>query len=232
MEKEQIKNSFLRVKEDIRSLDSELTSLKTEITEIKLLLRGFHEELSSQKLKELAEIPIMKYPTHSRSIPTQNAIPTHNPTVPQEIGGLLSPILGTSIGNEGVPTDRQTDRQTDQHMQNSSNDFSEASEILESLDKIKKEIRSKFKRLTAQEMTVFSTIYQLEEQNPELSNYKEIAKRLKLSESSIRDYTQRIISKGIPLKKAKINNKKIYLSVASELKKLASLPTILRLREL
>ncbi len=116
-------------------------------------------------------------------------------------------------------TDRQTDRQT-------------ASEILDSLDKLKKEIRFKFKRITPQEMSVFSTIYQLEEQNPDHTNYKKISKTLKLSESSIRDYVQRMIHKGIPIKKKKIANKKVILSISPELKRIATLSTIIQLREL
>ena len=229
MEKEQIKQSFLRVKHDILSLEEEMKTLKSELGEIKTLLISLHEEINSQKLIKLASVPI---PTHKPSIPTYPTNPTHNPTVPQEIGGLITPFLGTSTGNKGVPTDRQTDRQTDQQTENMESNLQEASEILESLDKIKREIRSKFKKLTAQEMIVFSTIYQLEEQDFELANYKEISRRLKLSESSIRDYVQRIIAKGIPVKKSKINNKKLLLSISSELKKMASLATIMRLREM
>ena len=80
-------------------------------------------------------------------------------------------------------------------------------------------------------MLVFSTIYQLEEQNIE-PNYKGLALKLGLSESSIRDYVQRMINKGIPIKKHKINNKKLVLSISSDLKKIASLSTIIKLREL
>ena len=80
-------------------------------------------------------------------------------------------------------------------------------------------------------MSVFSTIYQLGELEQELT-YKIISKHLKLSESSIRDYVQRMINKGIPIKKQKINNKKICLSISLELKKIATLSTIIQLREL
>jgi hypothetical protein len=41
-----------------------------------------------------------------------------------------------------------------------------------------------------------------------------------------------MINKGIPIHKNKINNKKITLSISPDLKKIASLPTIIRLREL
>ena len=111
-------------------------------------------------------------------------------------------------------------------------EIDKAAEMLDSLDNIRKEIRLKFKRLTQQEMLVFSTIYQLEEQNPGKTNYQIIAKTIKLSQSSIRDYVQRMINKGIPIKKHKINNKKIFVSISPELKKITTLSTIIQLRGL
>ena len=226
MEEERIKEAFSKVKQDILILGNELSQIKLEIHEIKQLLEVFHDELSTSTLRQIN--------------PTHPANPTDNPTVPYEIGGLKSPNFGTSIGNQGVPTDRQTDRQTDNptHFlpeipsKNIETSLQEATEILESLDALKKEIRFKFKRITSQEMLVFSTIYQLEEQDPNSVTYRQIALKLKLSESSIRDYVLRMINKGIPIKKYKINNKKLILSISSELKKIATLSAIIRLREL
>ena len=103
--------------------------------------------------------------------------------------------------------------------------------MLDSLDNLKKEIRLKFKRLTDQEMTVFTTLYQLSE-SENYADYRAISTKLNLSESSIRDYIGRLIKKGIPVEKTKINNKTIQLSVSSNLKKIATLPTILKLREM
>ena len=81
-------------------------------------------------------------------------------------------------------------------------------------------------------MLVFSTIYQLEEQGNREITYKLLSKSLKLSESSIRDYVQRMIHKGVSIQKEKINNKKLLLTISPNLKKIASLPTIIQLREL
>jgi hypothetical protein len=162
---------------------------------------------------------------------------------------LNSQNKGISTGNGGVPTDRQTDRQTDQQTNKSSHNLydeekinekqlskknasvEEVSEILDSLDNLKKELRLKFKRLTSQEIAVFSTIYQLEEEGMEV-DYKTIAEKLNLTESSIRDYVGRLIKKDIPVEKIKVNNKSIVLSISRNLKKIASLSTILKLRDL
>jgi DNA-binding MarR family transcriptional regulator len=155
-----------------------------------------------------------------------------------------------STGNRGVQTDRQTDRQTDieckkgsyNHKKIEQNNFNNklkvtsgsidsAVEMLDSLDSIKREIRLKFKRLTEQEILVFSTIYQLEEEFG-YSDYKSIAKKINLTESSIRDYIRRLINKGIPIIKNRINNKEIRLSISQNLRRIATLNTILELRDI
>ncbi|MGV8151824.1 MAG: HTH domain-containing protein [Candidatus Nanoarchaeia archaeon] len=234
MEKEEIKSAFLRVKQDI-------TGLKSDITELKDLVLNLYQEIDSLKLVKTSEIPLLPsstlIKTDSSINPTLSNTPTHNPTLPQEIGGLKSQYLDISTGNEGVPTDRQTHQQTNQQMRNTpisdiEDHIRSAGLILESLDSIRKEIRLKFKHITSQEMTVFSTIYQLEEADSPTVTYNKIAKILHLSPSSIRDYVQRIISKGIPINKEKINNKQVVLSIPKDLKKIASLSTIISLREL
>ena len=102
---------------------------------------------------------------------------------------------------------------------------------LNSLDNIRKEIHLKFKHLTDQEMRVFSVLYGLEEQNMEIT-YKTLSIKLFLSESSIRDYINKLINKGIPIEKMKKDNKIIYLKISNELKDLVSLSSILELRSL
>ena len=221
-------------------------------------------------------------PTHSTYNPTFTQInPTHFqiPTDKMPFYGLKSQNIPISSGNDGVPTDRQANQQTDQQtlqhnskfVLNTSNTFSEqplphfpqslipsspsqnpaiialqttltpqekhkdqllrASEILNSLDSLKREIRLKFKRLTSQEMLIFSLIYTSEESG-ELVDYKFLSSQSNLSESSIRDYVHKIVGKGIPIIKEKVNNKSILLHISPDLKKLSSLETIQRLREI
>ncbi len=230
-EKDLIKLAFEKVKQDIDFLNNEILELKISINEFKLLLNNIKPPpKNTTTIRQL----------NSTKSVTSTDNTTDNTTVPQEIGGLKPLNLDSSIGNEGASTDRQTDRQTDNSTYKYTEDtqksiesnIKQASEIFESLDVLKKEIRLKFKHLTSQEMLVFSTIYQLEEQNYNQITYKQLSKHLKLSESSIRDYIQRMTNKGISIKKHKINNKQIQLSISSELKKIASLSTIIQLREL
>lgn len=193
--------------------------------------------------------------------PTEKDTPAHIPAQNQALYSLKTPISNFSIGNKGVPADSQTVRQSVnrqenrvltelsipktakkiQHIDNQtiqqhtpktvSKPLESVSQILQSLDTIKKEIRHKFKRLTSQEMAVFSSIYQSEEEGF-IVDYPLLAQKLQLTQSSIRDYIQRLLKKGIPIIKNKENNKKIVLSISSELKKIASLSTITQLREL
>jgi len=173
------------------------------------------------------------YPSTNRHI--SSAFSTHSSTHNPDFRSLKSQNLGISTGNDGVPTDRQTDtstdRQTEASMKFQEKSFDNAMAILDSLDSIKKDIRLKFKRLTEQEITIFSAIYHLDEEIG-YADYKSLSKKFNLTESSIRDYIGRLIKKGIPVEKTKINNKNIQLKISQNLKKIASLPTILQLREL
>lgn len=221
-----IKEAFTRIKEDINTLREEINKLKYTLNSIQ------NSQISTQN-------------------PTENTYPTHqqtdNPTQNCPLEAHKSQNSTFSIGNRGVPTNKPTDRQTIQHPFISSGnpqnqpfqvhsdalaDFQRAKEALESLDNVKKNIRSKFKRLTSQEMAVFSVLYALEEQNFDQITYNMIAKTLNLSESSIRDYINRLIKKNVPIHKIKENNKKIVLKISHELKNTASLDTIMRLRDL
>ena len=188
--------------------------------------------MSQSKSSVLPQIIASDTSTDRHIIPTNS---TNSSTHNLHLKGLNDQNLPISTGNQGVSTDRQTDRQTDRHIENhapnKANSIENALEILDSLDHVKKEIRLKFKRLTDQEILVFSTIYQLDEETG-YSNYKILSKKLNLTESSIRDYVGRLIKKGIPVEKNKLNNKNIRLSIPKSFKKVATLSTILQLKEL
>jgi predicted transcriptional regulator len=229
-----VKEAFQNVRQDIDSLNHELNFMRKSLTETREKMIEICEVL--KKLDKKIEISNKKQElgtsTPKETIPTTSTHPsTHN----SSFKPLKTPILSISTGNEGVSTDRQTDRQTDKMPENSpkssQNSIDNAAEMLDSLDNIKKEIRLKFKRITDQELLVFSSIYQLDEEQG-YANYKEISERLGLTESSIRDYVGRLIKKGVPVEKKRINNKTITLNISQNLKKIASLSTILQLREL
>ena len=227
-----IRDAFSKVKEDINFLNNELLNIKTTMNDLHDIIKNLTIKLDNPASTNRQTV---------RQVNTTNNVSsTHNTTVPQEVGGLRTLNIPSSIGNQGVSTDRQTDIKTDNSTHISlvneektiDSNIQEVTKILDSLDSLKKEIRLKFKHLTTQEMLVFSTIYQLEEQGNNEITYKLISKTLKLSESSIRDYIQRMMTKGISINKVKVNNKKLLLSISPNLKKIATLSTIIQLREL
>jgi len=232
---DEVRDAFKRVKEDFSELNYEFFNLKEDIEKMKDFLVEIGENLYSlnQKVGSLLEKALK---TEKRSFQTDRQ---KNQTGYSLFKPQKAQYLGISTGNEGVKTNRQTNQQTD-NLTNlgtkkgffkGENSFEEASNILDSLDDLKKEIRLKFKKLTDQEVVIFSTIYQLEEEKG-FADYKSLSLRLSLSESSIRDYVRRLIFKGIPLDKKKINNKEVHLFVSQNLKKIASLSAILKLRDL
>jgi DNA-binding MarR family transcriptional regulator len=237
---EQIKEAFNKVKQDIDFLKEEIILLNKELVdtresliEICEVLRNLsikNEESKKETLKE-------EIPAH---LDQNSAYPSYNPAHNPPYKPLKTQNMDVSIGNQGVPTDRQTIQQTDQQTHKSSynteipfqkDSINNAAQIMESLDNLKKEIRLKFKRLTEQELLVFSTIYQFSEETG-YTDYKNLSEKLNLTESSIRDYIGRLIKKGIPVEKVKVNNKTIHLSISQNLKKVASLSTILQLRSI
>jgi hypothetical protein len=209
---ETIKETFQMIQNDLNFLHRELSSIKADI----LYLKQFIKNSSYNQINSI--------PTQNTQIPTQNTqIPTDN----WLFKALNAKKMVISMGNDGVPTDRQTDQQTNNQQENSIN---KASFLLESLDSLKQEIKNKFKKLTEKELLIFATIYQLEEEGLAV-NYKILSDRLSLTESSIRDYVRRLLFKGMPIEKSKQNNKEIFLSISEDLKKIASLSTIIHLRD-
>jgi uncharacterized protein with von Willebrand factor type A (vWA) domain len=229
-----IKESFQRVKEDIFDLKNEINFLNSSLKETREKMIEICEIVKkmNEKTDYLMEKEQQTHSTQRQEIQTTS---THPSTHDYPFKPLNDQNIGISTGNEGVSTDRQTDRQTDNSTQKQPkiqrNAVDNAVEILDSLDNLKKEIRLKFKRITDQELRVFSTIYQTEEELGH-SDYKTVAERINLTESSVRDYVGRLIEKGIPVEKRKINNKNIHLFISTNLKKIAPLNTILQLRDL
>jgi DNA-binding MarR family transcriptional regulator len=107
--------------------------------------------------------------------------------------------------------------------------FKKAKIALTSLDDIKKEIKIKINKLTDQEFLVLSTIYQLEEEGNNI-DYKILSKKLNLTESSIRDYISKLLNKGAPIIKEKVNNKFIFIKISPEFKEILSLNSLILLR--
>ena len=244
---DQIKEAFSKVKEDIMSLNEQLKRINLDLINIKESVFSIKTQTIRQTDRQTNQQNIQ---TDRQTNRTNNSY--EEKTFPLE--SLKDPNIDFSTGNEGVQTDRQTDNQTDrqtekfaqytkpirafdfkniqEHLhQDKISQINKVTEILDTLDELRKDIRQKFKKLTNQEMAIFSLIYNLEESNT-IVDYPLISSKLSITESAVRDHVRNIISKGIPLLKTKENNKKVSLSISSDLKKVASIQTILSLRNL
>jgi len=233
-----IKEAFSKVKDDFSSLRDEIKDIKKELEEIQfsiinLIKGGFSENI-------LPSTDRQKNSTDRQVNQTDNYPQTDTSTDILPFKGLKGPNIESSIGNKGVSTDRQTDRQTDKYSKNITNfednlvypklSLPTTNNLFDQLDTLKQDIKAKFKKLTNQEMLVFSTIYQYDTKD-NIIDYAFLANKLALSESSIRDYIQRMTSKGIPLVKEKVNNKRVILHISEDIKRITSLDTIISLRE-
>lgn len=224
---DQVKEAFNKVKEEMSFLKDSMKNINQELEEIQLSILELRKNNTSTQEDENKTL------RHTNATGNKTSTDTSTHNLPFR---ALKPVnMGSSIGNEGVSTDRQTDTSTDTSTHNMPEIpqivHPDPSIILDQLDSLKKDIRLKIKRLTNQELLVFSLIYQLEDQGKTV-DYSVLSTNLNLSESSIRDYVQRMMNKGMPITKEKIKNKRIILHISDDLKKLASLNTLLELREL
>ena len=248
-----IKEAFLNVKQDIDYLYQEIQEIKASLEEHKEVSFNFIkrtlEELktTTQNLQiSTLQQETPTHPTHLEAPKSQylpistgnEGVPTNQPTNQPTI--QHPPISTEKFAQvDNIPTQKiprtshliPEKKQEKEEKIDRITQLQRASEILSSLDELKKEVRIKFKKLTNQEMLIYTTIYQLEEQGI-LVDYSIIAEKTGLSEISIRDYIRKIINKGVPLDKIKENNKKIVLKIPQNLKKIASLSTIQQLREI
>ncbi|HVY01288.1 MAG TPA: hypothetical protein VHA12_00800 [Candidatus Nanoarchaeia archaeon] len=196
-----IKEAFTKVRQDISDLKTSISFLMQEIEDIKRTLN----EQKNTTIKPILTSQISEIPTNQQTDSDKVAL-----------YGLKSPNTQFSSGNRGVPTNRQTNQQTDQQIP------STLASTVQAVDSLKLSLKNTFLSLTKQEREVFLMLYDLEERGFTV-DYPLLAQKLNLTESSIRDYVLKMIRKGVPIQKLKENNKKVFLSVAPELKKMANL---------
>lgn len=218
---DKIKEAFQKIREDISFLYQEILDIKKEI----------------QELKEY-----FSYATEVRHSADKSGSYSGNYQGDR-------PYFDSSIGNIGVPSvSQQTLGSHSAHLKRTSEALEtsdEESQInMNAVDKssfifdkniknlladMKNDLKSKFQSLTKQEFLVFSVLYVLEEEMKNVS-YKELAQRTGLTESSVRDYISRIIRKGIPIVKNKVNNRQILVKIPSELREIATLDSLSKLK--
>lgn len=89
-----------------------------------------------------------------------------------------------------------------------------------SLTQIKQQLSQKFENLRKKELAVYLTIYQLEDDLAKDITHAELSKELNITEDAIRGYISRILQRGIPLTRKKVNNRITVLSIPTEIRDL------------
>ena len=191
-EKEKIRQSFLKVKEDIETL-------KTQLNEVKSLI------------KALEKIPLSENQL--------NKEPSKNQESPQEISSIGNKGVYTNIhsfihahmhsfnkhSTDIQQTSTQANTQINPHINKAqTKEWSQANLT---------DIDSHFLTLTKGEFFCFMTIFQLEEDLNRGPSYLELSRYLSLSEGCIRTYVSQMLRKGSPLQKIRLNNKLTLLTI-------------------
>jgi hypothetical protein len=209
---EKIKSSFLKVKDHMEVLESEIKANREFIS-----AQNDQIQLQNQQISTLIDqIKALK----SINRPNSNSFSTKKEdkldlfqakrVENDQKKDPLSLKNGVSIGNEGVSLDGY-----------SLPGYSLPGYSLPgySLDihSFKEQIPLLFSKISRQEFLTFLTIYQQEEELGKCT-YNTIAQELKITPGCIRTYVSGLIKKGIPIIKTKYNNKLIILAIPDEIK--------------
>jgi DNA-binding MarR family transcriptional regulator len=246
MDLEKLRGAFEKIKDEISFLKSELSFLKKDVEilgkdSIEAQKTANNNELLlnelNQKLSELNES--LKLYINSNT-PTTDF--QHSNTYSSKFEGI-KPYILSSNGNEGVPTlPQQTNTQSNTYP---TDDFMNKIQqevkpdlvpempkisIKELVASMKTDLKIKFKALTKQEFHVFSVLFSLEQELNRPLSYKDLAIKANLTESTIRDYIGRLIEKGIPISKERVNNRDILIRVNEDLRNIASLDSLSRIK--
>ena len=194
-EKEKIKQSFLKVKEDIETL-------KTQLNEVKSLILAFQKSPNSEQKSDLKQSTSEEAPQEISS--------TGNQGVYADIHSFIHSHMhsfnrhSTDIQQTNMPTKTNLNKQIP---------------IIWPQTNLS-EIDSHFLTLTKGEFLCFLTIYQIEEDLKRGVSYLELSRHLSLSEGCIRTYVSQLLKKGAPLQKIRLNNKLTLLIITQNFRSL------------
>jgi len=201
--KNNVRNAFSKVKEDISNLKVDLESNKHLLNEIKKNISELNERLTF--LNDFIKNKPQKEPI----------------------------FFKTSIGNEGVFNDQQRSTMINDEQQSTTMNNNQQPSTMTSSKSVSNlldpQFVKKIRDLTDREYSLFIKIYELNSLKEEIS-YSELANRLKLTEGTIRGVVTRIIAKGLPLIKERFFNKKSSLFIDPDFFKPFLLPDLMKLR--
>lgn len=237
------------IKTEFDDIKSQITTIKDELNELhyEVMVKGAMKEPKKDKIDSKTPlIPnnsiktnlLPKISTGNEGVQTHRHIDTQTDNTP------LFPLDGKPLSKEKTPTHPTTETSTHlRHIPEKPQHFdtfldtqthnqtqnAKISDLNKLMDSLKEDLKKKFQSLTKQEFHIFSVIFTLDKTQNQVT-YQDIAVQTGLTSSSIRDYVRRISQKGIPLLKDKVNNKLTVLKIPPELRNLATLDNLMRIR--
>ena len=210
---EKVRNSFSNAKNDIARLENSLLNLKTSVESNKEDISTFNSKIDSLN-KGIAEIK-----------------------------DILSTFKEISTGNNGVHQQSSTMINNDQQSTSNAKQYQSmpnnarqpiSREIPSNLPKktlqaLELDFEMQFRSLTDREFSVFMTILELEKQG-HVVNFPLVANHLNVTETTVRGVANRLISKGLPVKKERHFNGKTSLLIKEAFHDLNLLNNLVRLR--
>jgi len=214
MREEELHKAFLRIKEEIKDLESQFSTLKEALSIQNNVLIELVRKLTSIEEKNEKFFASKRNKRANQSI---NHLNTYkNETLNQGENICLEEDLRGSIGNKGVKERLSHVKQGKEQTFEPKKENKERKSVFrlarDTLDKT-------FNKISKQELKVFLTIYQLEEDHSETS-YRGIAEKMDLTEHCIRAHICSLFKKKVPLYKVKLNNRLILLFVDKDFKSL------------
>ena len=194
-----------RIRNSFEKVRKDMSFLKKELESVKLELNRQKEEEKGLKLKI---DDILRFIN--------------------EIKDNISFFYKISSRNDGVINNHQQSSTiiNNEHQSSSTNNNQP-----ESINDLKEDFESLFKGLTDREFSVFMAIYQLEEDLHGLVRYSDVSKMLKITQITVRNYVNSMISMNIPIEKHRQYNRKVSLSIKKELRDLNLATKLLKLRQ-
>ncbi|MBU2503597.1 MAG: helix-turn-helix domain-containing protein [Nanoarchaeota archaeon] len=251
------KTPIEKVRDDIKLLQEELFIMKSELETIRkelslIINTNFmnkssigNEGVPADQQTNTSTFNTPPFPVenvYSKNPDTPPYNPTDNPTHPQHMAPKIRQItpemveeilareyMGESRKNPEIFKNGVAEVRNEVRNQQPDPKIDTLSDLTSIMNGLKADLKAKFRSLTGQEFYIFSVLYTVEK-SQETVTYSDLAKRTGLTSSSIRDYIQRIIRKGIPINKEKMNNKVTLLNIPIELRSLATLDNLMRLR--
>ncbi len=247
------------IKNEIKAVSSELSELKqsinpsnNEVTKLREELNELRYEIMAKRALETKdpsvnsvnpnEIPEIS--TGNRGVSTLRHFDTQTdntppfpldgkPSIDQETTTHSSTQTSTHLRHipEKLRHFDTSEPKSDTSTDNSTDKKTQISDLAELMESLKSDLKRKFEALTKQEFYIFSVLFTVDKTQSQVT-YQDLAARTGLTSSSIRDYVQRIIQKGIPLVKERLNNKTTVLKIPPELRNLATLDNLMRIRGL